>query len=288
MTDGPTLVDLDAPAPAVAKEGRFLPWLWVAVGALLIAAVVSAFVVDGEATGAERIAAAAEGVDDSGTFAYELTLEASGALGTTFGLTGTVDAGAGRSASTLQVGGNVIETVADGDQLYVQVPEAARERFGGKAWARVDAASLATGLGGVSPTATPLQTFEQLRNAGEVEEVGKELVRGTPTTHLRAVVDLSESVPERPGAARIRQALRAVEVDVWLDDDDRIRRHRTTLDLAGAAGVGTTMGLTTTIETFDFGKAASIEVPPADQVADAGADVLSSLFAEAPPAPPAD
>jgi len=282
MTDGTTLVDLDAPAPASSREGRALPWLWIFVGALLIAGVVSAFALQREPEPAERLAAAAEAVDDAGTFSYALTLEGSGGFGATVGIEGSVDPRSGRSTSSLAVRGSTVQLVSDGDVVYVQVPEAAREQLGGKPWVRLDAQAVRSGFGGVAPSATPLETFEQLRQAGKVEEVGREEVRGTGTTHFRAVVDLRDSVPDGPGAASVRDALRAVQVDVWLDDDDRIRRHRTTLDLGGAIGGPSGMGIVTTIETFDFGKAVSIEIPPADQVADVEAGALGSILRSTP------
>ena len=289
MTDGSPLVDLDAPAPAASRDGRLLPWLWILVGALLIAGVVSAFVVDGEPAPGERLAAAAASVEESGPFSYALVVESSGPFAGDVTIDGAIDPAVARFTSTFQVAGTTVEMIGDGDVLYLQVPEGQRESFGGKPWARLDAAALGAGFGGVSPSASPVQTFEQLREAGEVETVGEEEVRGVATTHFRTVFDLSGSVPDGPGTAEVRKALEAVDVDVWLDSDDRVRRHRTSIDLGTAVGAGAGFTIITTIETFDFGKAVAIEVPPPDQVADADAGALQSLFAPPPSAPaPAD
>lgn len=269
-------------APAGSRPDRRLPLLWIIVGVLLAAGVLAAFLVGDERSGTERVAAAAGAVQEAGSVAYTLTMEMAGPITSTVTIEGAADAGAGRASSRVRIDDQELDLITDGELLYVRVPEEARANFDGKPWVRFDASALGSSMGGVSPSATPLETFEQLREAGKVEEVGTEQVRGVETTRFRMVVDQSGLVPSGM-ADEVKEALREVEVEVWLDDDDRIRRHRSTIDLASVVPGGGGIGITTTIETYDYGKPVTIDLPPAEDVADGGAGGLESIFAPGPP-----
>jgi hypothetical protein len=291
MTDVLPVSDLEPPAD---PKRRALPALWIAVGLLLIGAVAAAVLLGrDDRSPAQRLSAAPDAVTDAGTFAYEIDIDSAiGTTSTQMQLSGEVDAKAQRSSATFDVAGMAFEMVSDGTTLYLRLPEEARAATGGKAWTKLDLETLAPSLGPLAGNPNPMQAFDQLRRPGaDVVEVGEEEVRGTKTTHYRTVLDLTASIDQLGGglddqAEPLRQQLAAVPVEVWLDDDGRIRRQRTTLDLSlpGITGATDTK-VTTTVEAFDYGKPVTIEVPKPEDVADAGLPGLGSLLGNAPATP---
>jgi hypothetical protein len=297
MNDAAPLPVAELDPPASGRAGRALPFLWVVVGVLLIAAVVGAVVAGGDdRSPAERVAAAPDAVKDAGTFAFQITAEtAIASTKNTVTIDGQVDAATKRSKAKLSLLGNDVETVTDGTFLYLHLPEVARPA-GGKSWIKVDAAALAPGLGGGGIGTSPLQTFDELRAKGQVTEVGKEEVRGEDTTHFRTVLDLTAQLDKIPAGSGIdadamRKQLAAVPVDVWLDGKDRIRRERVVLHLdlplGGALPGASGFDVTTTVEAFDYGKDVTIDLPPADDVTTTDAAGLGSLFGGASAVAPA-
>ena len=288
MNDALPVSDLDPPKDGPGGR-RTVPVLWIVVGALLVASTVAAVLSGGERRSpSERLAAAPGAVEAAGTFAYEITIESDlGTIDNVVAVAGRADVAEQRSAATTEVMGRSFEMVSEGQSLYLRLPDAARAANGGKGWAKVDLGSGVPGgmTGGLGST-NPLDSFEQLRKAGsEVEDLGEEEVRGTSTRHLRTVLDLTDAIAElgaagAPGADAIgplRDQLSAVPVDVWLDDDDRIRRQRTTLDLS-LPGVGS-VEVRTTLEAFAYGEPVDIELPAPEDVVEAGPEILGSLFA---------
>jgi hypothetical protein len=110
----------------------------------------------------------------------------------------------------------------------------------------------------------PDRLLDYLRaTSDDVREVGREDVRGTPTQHYRAVVDLERVLEGAPAESReeLRSELeeKTLPIDVWIDDDGLARRVRLVdHDDEDSA--------TVTVEFYDFGADADIEAPPADQV----------------------
>ena len=99
---------------------------------------------------------------------------------------------------------------------------------------------------------SPLWLFDLLRGVTEASEVDSELVRGRRCQHLRASVDLarvSDAVPQHtplpPGSWF--EELRALPVDIWLDDEGYVRRIRFQHRAPGGASVAYSL------ELFDFG-----------------------------------
>jgi hypothetical protein len=173
--------------------------------------------------------------------------------------------------------------VSDGDYVYLHLPpQLGTTTTQGKAWVRLDAKEFTKGMeSGAAPTTTdPLSMFEQLAAVdAEIEQVGTEEIRGVTTTHFRTRLDLTKS-PVQPKVAPtgpLLEALRNVPVDVWLDDHDRPRRQRMTFALGAGGG-----SFTTTTEAYDFGTPVDIEIPPLDQVFQAGPDSLGALLSPAP------
>jgi hypothetical protein len=186
------------------------------------------------------------------------------------------------------------ETVFAGSQLYMKVESCPTGALGGKEWLKVDLTQL-TGVNlSTNPTTSdPTSTLEALRGAGEVTEVGREMVGGVETTHYKVKVDIDKALdqltPER------REQLRGTfeqlksggaSSDVWIDDNQLPRRFRNFFESKlPVPGVGA-FRMTMTHEYFDYGEPVNIEVPSEDEVyAAAGSPTgFSSAFASCSPA----
>jgi hypothetical protein len=135
---------------------------------------------------------------------------------------------------------------------------------------------------------------------GNVEKVGTEDVDGTRTTHFRATVDLAKAAEAAGTSAEGLKELmgsvgtKEVPIEVWVDGDGVVRRVQLSFsdfDLtgvaAGAAGGAGGAGeapkkvsATFRIDITDVNKPVKIDLPPADQVAEAG-----NLFGTPPTTP---
>jgi hypothetical protein len=279
VNDPLTVAELDAPArPAVA---RALPYLWTIVAVLLMSSITAAVLHEDPATPAERVAAAQAAATQQ-DYAFEAGFDGPAPLGD-LRFRGGVDVETSRLRGSMTLQGQKIEIVQDGLVQYLHLP-AGTLGTTGKPWLRTDLSKL--GLTATSaPGAGLTNPIEALRSldaiVGDVEEVGHEKVRGDDTTHFRFVVDAAKAQPKAAELLPEEQLerLRKVPVDLWLDGDDRPRRVRQTLDMGATTGGS----ITTTVETFDFGKDVTVEVPPADQVQDF--DLQNPLGAGGAPAP---
>lgn len=126
------------------------------------------------------------------------------------------------------------------------------------------------------PTAY-LESFSDIE--GQVEDLGREDLRGIEVTHYRVQVDsdsyLSQLSPEEREELEAQGPLPTgtFPLELWIDDDGVVHRFSMTVD--GNAVVEESVGEGETFETmtmqfdfFDFGGSVSIEAPPADQVTD--------------------
>jgi hypothetical protein len=158
---------------------------------------------------------------------------------------------------TFSAGGLVgkADAVLVGPKLYLRSPLLATRLTKGKTWLKVDLASAAGNVGGMSLSSlaaeSPAQTLRQLAGLRNVSTVGSEQVDGTSTTHYRGTAAAGA------GAAGT--------YDVWVGNDDGLI-HR--LKLASKLGPNET--LDATIDLSDFGKAVTITVPPASQTQTGG------------------
>lgn len=125
----------------------------------------------------------------------------------------------------------------------------------------------------------PSQALQYLRAAsGDVEEIGREEVRGVETTHygmtidLRKVIELAMTEEQEPLRAAIDQlieesGLETVPTEVWIDDDGLARRMRLTYSGMQVAP-GQQADMTMTMDLYDFGVEVDVEPPPEDEVTD--------------------
>jgi hypothetical protein len=114
-----------------------------------------------------------------------------------------------------------------------------------------------------SPT-KPTDVLERVLAASdETEVLGTEDVRGAETTHYRARVDLRKLLKELPNEPSQEDVLetgeRFVPVELWIDDESRLRR----ITIARDANRG---GETTTVELFDYGVQVDVEPVAAEEL----------------------
>lgn len=161
-----------------------------------------------------------------------------------------------------------VQLVHDGSVTYLRLPV-----DGERAWVRLAGAGTAEGPGTAGPgLSNPAAALGLLRALeGLPEEVGREDVRGQPSTRYDVVVDLDEATRVLSGragdAAGVLRRLRGrsdLPLGVWLDDEGRVTRLRYAVEPA-LPGVPR-LTLTTDVELFDFGHPAVIDVPRSDEI----------------------
>ena len=179
-----------------------------------------------------------------------------------------------QAAAALEAAGQQLEgdwshptgVVIDGDAVYSQLGPMA-EALGREPddWVRARIADV-TAAGAENDALAlaldPLGPLDLLyRPVGDVALVGDEDVRGAPTRHLRATLDLTgaRAAPAASFEARLVAAgVDALPVDVWLDDAGVVRRLLVSLDEAAS--------MTTTFDVYDVGADVTVTPPPPDAV----------------------
>jgi hypothetical protein len=256
---------------------------------------------DGDSVSAAPVAEAASKTTEAGSYRMEFTMTME-AVGQSFTMRGdgvfgyspargrmTVDPGKLDELSGGAVGTDRLEFVFDGLVYYMRIPEGLTALGGvGDKWLKIDLEE-AGGETGVDLGAlqqanqNPAQLMQFLRGTSDdIEELGEEQVRGVETTHYRATVDfdaaaertaeigeLSDEMREQVRAeierTKRQTGLETLPVDVWLDEDDLVRRIRMdfTFPLEGEE-----VGVEVTMDLFDFGVDVDVAPPPPDQTVD--------------------
>jgi hypothetical protein len=174
------------------------------------------------------------------------------------------------------------EMIAALPDFYMKSPLFQPALPSGKSWVHVDIAKAGRKLGVGDPTqfgaSDPTQTVQNLRAVSStVERVGSEDVRGVPTTHYRAKVELRR-LPAVVPAARRAQAKKTADrliqligadsypIDVWIDRRHLVRRIGFVMHMK-VQGNSTTSAVTT--EMYDFGPKQKAKPPPAAETVDA-------------------
>lgn len=196
-----------------------------------------------------------------------------------------LDLGGLLGGAGLPGGDQPLEVVVDGATAYLRLP-LLEPLTGTSGWLAADRAALDAmddaALFGAT-TADPSSALEVLRGSSDdLEVVGREELRGVPTTRYRTTVDLADALAAAPEMARLLDGeptglpvdLGAVPVDVWLDEAGLV--HRLVVAVQPAAGDGPPVTATLTLDLFDHGLPVDIAVPPAAEVTPAD-DVLGAL-----------
>lgn len=164
--------------------------------------------------------------------------------------------------------------VVDGKKSYMSsdlldsIPE-------GKKWIEVDYSSATTGAGTSTPAqAGPEEGLKVLERVKDAEEVGKAEIDGVATTHYRGILPAAEEV------FGVKLHYSALDVDVWIDAQDRVRRMH--LDVTGSVGEAEETTTTAmTIDFVEFGRVPTIAVPNPAEVFDATSEVEAEAQAAA-------
>jgi hypothetical protein len=121
----------------------------------------------------------------------------------------------------------------------------------------------------------PAQFLAFLQATGDVEAVGTERLRGVETTHYKAEVEI-DKVLDRASSEQRRRVERLIEeiksagiekipLEVWIDDDDLVRRMK--MDWTLSNGPGETASIKITMDLFDYGAKVTVKAPPGRRVA---------------------
>jgi len=179
-----------------------------------------------------------------------------------------------------------LEMRLDGTVAYMRVPFLASELPFGKEWVRIDlsAAARLQGLNleelqAFANGSDPRQTLDYLRAvSGKLTRLGVEKVREVPSTHYFALVDFKKALAKaardanQPGLfdqlGSFGNAFRKIPVDVWVDEDNLVRRMTMEFSFA-APGQPDQSKASMTIELFDYGKPVRVVPPSAADVVDA-------------------
>jgi hypothetical protein len=166
-----------------------------------------------------------------------------------------------------------IDEVMDGTTMYMKLPKQAMAGVpGGKSWIKFDLDKAAGGAlsGAMGSSQDPASQLKLLKALAGAKEVGKEKIGGEQTTHYHGELDYKQVAKSGPQELRkaAELALKVMEnttipVDVWIDDQGRVRQQRldfNTKSLNGSPAQKQTM----TIGYSDFGIDASAIKAPAD------------------------
>lgn len=225
-----------------------------------------------------------EGSDGGGSAAMNMSMSGEGAI--------DFDEEVGRLTMEVPGLGMEMETIFDGDTTYTRMPAMLGGGSEGQ-WIRQEGGDLdATGLGvesglGEDP-ADMLAALEDAADAEDIETLGSDEVRGDPVEGYAFTVraaDLSGSGEAPEGLADLE-----VPMEAWLDDQGRLRRMVSEIDISEAmdATMGQTEGaegeagadlgalpgamggtMTMTMEMFDFGTEVDASVPDDADIIDA-------------------
>jgi hypothetical protein len=190
-----------------------------------------------------------------------------------------------------------IDEVMDGRVIYMRPSGLAEALPGGKQWFKLDLGRFAQAAGvdfsalGSTGSTDPTTTLRWLRASDDVEELGSETVRGVPTKHYHAVVDLGKVAGKLPESDR-QQARRAIELlrklggpahiptEAWVGKDGLVRRVSMSWEQS-LPGMTQPMAMRMTVDLHDYGTPVRVDPPDAAEVLDltgvAGSALKSQL-----------
>lgn len=164
-----------------------------------------------------------------------------------------------------------MEMIGDGAVIYMRSPKLTLPA--GKKWMKIDLES-AIGLKVPAPAESdPRAELALLETAGNVRKLGREDVRGVPTTRYRGTIGIAATAArlrelgETELADKFEKEGSPLRFDVWIGSGGLVRRLqvRDLRSSSGSAETSTDM----TMDLFDFGLEPRIEVPDAGEVFDA-------------------
>ncbi|MFH0517685.1 hypothetical protein ACHBTE_10955 [Streptomyces sp. M41] len=194
---------------------------------------------------------------------------------------GAIDLADGDSTMTVTAEGKTIEQRVVDQVLYQKAP--GQKVPDGKSWVKIDLQKVAERQG-----VNPGQIGDPAQSAGyakaitdkDVSKVGAETIDGVRTTRYKVSVD----VAKLPGGSRLREQFGpTLPMQIWLDDDGRIRRQQVDMTVKapasaqpGSSASPRQIKVSTLMEYSDFGTEVDADAPPAEQVADMTDQVLKN------------
>src|SRR4051794_23136044 len=207
---------------------------------------------------AEALKQAAQNTTQAATAQVAMTFSLTGVPGlgdATLNMDGAIDANNHRSSFSLDLsqltsalpaaeqagvgailGDGKVQVVTDGTDVYMQLGNlsALLGATTGQSWLKVSAASGGAGAMG-APLGDGTEILKLLDQAGGVQPVGTEQVRGVDTTHYHGTLDLASALAEvsaderakaesELGKVGIDPSAATVPVDVWIGNDGLVRR----------------------------------------------------------------
>ncbi len=263
-----------------ARLARRRPPARVLVGAaVLLAGVIVAVVLvlalgGGGSRGANVISRAAAATGSEAGFRF--TLGERVTLGTR--TVSTTASGSYSDRPETQAAMSLTENGVSVAARVIGSDEYIRTQAGG--WEKLDLAAVEQTLGVSSQglvSQDPAQLLNFLLSTGSVTRVGTDTILGRPTTHYRAVAQLSRVVAASPASQRAaaRSEVRLLErltgsktlpVEAWIDAQQRVRQVE--IRLARVCTKAGTFSETVTLDYLDYGPQPSVVPPPEGQVTD--------------------
>jgi hypothetical protein len=185
------------------------------------------------------------------------------------------------------------QAVYTGDVLYAKVPMLAQFISNGKPWLKVDVNQAGRQFGfdvkdlvDQVQKVNPAEQTRMFTGSKDVRRVGTETVDGVQTTHYTGTVTVQDAVNRLDAQARekVRRWFpqgaenEKITFDLWTDQDQLPRK----LVSKGSASGDRNGAGTVTVVYSDYGKAFSVNPPPADQVGELS---LSGLLGGNRPTP---
>lgn len=174
--------------------------------------------------------------------------------------------------------------------LYLQLPAAARASIpGGKSWVAVNVNGLASSkLGASLPPLQATQSSAQAlallaaASSSSVTKVGLAKIHGATTTAYKVTIDLGKlaSVDAKLNKAVATLGTRTLPVELWIDNQHRLRQMLYTLSVPARAGAPAT-SVRGTVDLYGFGVPVHVPAPPASQVLTVSAQALAAAAAAA-------
>jgi hypothetical protein len=174
--------------------------------------------------------------------------------------------------------------------VYVGSPLFAGKLPGGARWVRLDLARVGGALGldpssVMSGSADPSQFLQYLKASGGISVIGRDSVRGVPTTHYAGGLDLQKIAEAQPGSerAQARAAFQkvisqlgtaTVPVEVWVDRQQLVRKVAIALHVQPQ---GQAIDVQLAAEYFGFGPTPSVTAPARSEVFDITQNALQGL-----------
>jgi hypothetical protein len=180
-----------------------------------------------------------------------------------------------------------MQEIFKGSDLYIGSSLFTNKLPAGARWMKMDLARVGQAAG-LDPSqllngqSNPAQFLEYLKASGaSVTMVGHDRVRGVPTTHYAADIDLGKALAAVAGAnagatqkAIAELGVSELPVDVWVDANNLVRRLQINLN---APAAGQSLQLQMNLELFNFGATPTVSVPPPSETFDATSTALGGL-----------